>query len=690
MSELRGIAFPVAALALVLVAPSPRCHAAPPDGMAPPRVKPLAEQVVGIQPWETVSSSPFGGSRMGGTDERGFAFSPDGKQLVTEDAGGWQLELWDTATGKSLGRFGKINDPVGVAFAPDGQTLVTAEQSHHDVCSVTLWDVARRTPLRHLDEDVNVTPFTAVAFAPDGKTLALGAGWGRRSAGNFAIHLWDVASGDESRRFAGPAPFAEPGAPRWRSRLFDCLGFAPDGRSLALVADNKVLLWEVVTGKERCLLGVLPPTYSGKERSGERGACLAFSPDGRTLAVGCPDGAVRLWDILRGHEMPPLAGHRGGVRAVWYAPDGKTLRSLGADNKLLTWPVTGPFREWRPQRDKLSEDGLQALWNDLSGADALARYGAVRNLAAFPAQALPVLRQRLKPVPAVDSPRIARLVADLEKDDFNERKKAAAELRQLGDLALPALRQANEARHGDIQRRILEKMESQYPTRDQLPALRALEALEQMGAATASPLLADLAKGAPESVLTRQAKAVLERLPKARGTAGEEATLEMLWTDLAGDDARRAYQAVRALTGQPDRAVSFLRDRLRKLADLEEFDDDPRRIARLIGDLDRDEFATREKASTELAKLGTLAEPALRKALEGTPSLEAKQRMENLLKDVVKPGLSPEKLRAGRALEALEQAGTAEARQALEVLGKESHNRWLKEVVADSLRRLGK
>src|SRR6266567_4386239 len=110
----------------LLVAAASAALAAPRQGGGAPRVRPLAETTVGVKPWETVSTAPWGWSRMGGSDQRNVAFSPDGKTLATEDAGGWQLELWDIATGKSLGRFGRIHDPVSLAFAPDGKTLVSA------------------------------------------------------------------------------------------------------------------------------------------------------------------------------------------------------------------------------------------------------------------------------------------------------------------------------------------------------------------------------------------------------------------------------------------------------------------------------------------------------------------------------------------------------------------------------------
>ncbi len=95
----------------------------------PPRIRPTSERSVDVPAWEVVSASPFGGSRQGGSDQRQFAFSPDGKLLATEDPGGWQLEMWNTETGKSLGRFGQIDDPVSLAFSPDGKQLLSAEHS---------------------------------------------------------------------------------------------------------------------------------------------------------------------------------------------------------------------------------------------------------------------------------------------------------------------------------------------------------------------------------------------------------------------------------------------------------------------------------------------------------------------------------------------------------------------------------
>src|SRR5262249_197707 len=118
---------------------------------------------------------------------------------------------------------------------------------------------------------------------------------------------------------------------------------------------------------------------------------------------------------------------------------------------------------------------------------------------------------------------------------------------------------------------------------------------------------------------------VAPRKPAAR-RALTAAELDAGWTNLASDDATRAYQAIRALAGARGLAVPFLRNRLQPASGVA-----AGCIARLIADLDNDAFAVREKASAELARLGSPAEPALRKAMEGKVSAEVRSRLRALL-----------------------------------------------------------
>jgi HEAT repeat protein len=139
--------------------------------------------------------------------------------------------------------------------------------------------------------------------------------------------------------------------------------------------------------------------------------------------------------------------------------------------------------------------------------------------------------------------------------------------------------------------------------------------------------------------------------------------LTVLWNNLAGDDARKAHQAIWKLQTDSMSTVPFLRIHLTPTAV-----PNPKQVARLIADLDSDEFALRESATAELGKFGSTVETSLRNKLAEKPSPELRRRIEQLLRR--KEDLSAESLRALRAVEVLEHIGTSEAKRVLQTLAK--------------------
>jgi hypothetical protein len=123
----------------------------------------------------------------------------------------------------------------------------------------------------------------------------------------------------------------------------------------------------------------------------------------------------------------------------------------------------------------------------------------------------------VQPISAADAGRLAQLLADLESKRFAVRQKAARELEKLGAAAESALRQALAGNPSLETRRRLEKLVDQLDfakTPGQLRLLRAVEVLEDIGTVEARQMLAGLAKGAPHTRLTEEAKASLERLDR--------------------------------------------------------------------------------------------------------------------------------------------------------------------------------
>lgn len=111
---------------------------------------------------------------------------------------------------------------------------------------------------------------------------------------------------------------------------------SPDGKALASGGrDGAVKIWDVKSGT---LMRTL---------TGQTGAVfgVAFSPNGQMVASGSTDNTTKLWDLKSGALVNTLEGHASTVFAVAFSPDGKTLASGSADKTIKLWDVqTGALK----------------------------------------------------------------------------------------------------------------------------------------------------------------------------------------------------------------------------------------------------------------------------------------------------------------------------------------------------------
>jgi hypothetical protein len=146
--------------------------------------------------------------------------------------------------------------------------------------------------------------------------------------------------------------------------------------------------------------------------------------------------------------------------------------------------------------------------------------------------------------------------------------------------------------------------------------------------------------------------------------------------------SRDAYTAMAKLTGSPPTAVPALARLIRPVPA-----PDAKMVTGLIRELDSPQFAVRDRASTQLIRIGEGAEGILRKALKGKLSAETRDRIEKVISEL-KP--SADRLRHGRVLEVLERIGNEEAQKLLAAVAGGADSAWLTREAKAVMARTGK
>lgn len=398
------------------------------------------------------------------------AFAPGGKILAAAGYDG-AVRVWDTTTGNLLHTLTGHGDSAhAVAFSPDGSLLATAGEDGR----VRLWDAATGKSLRDLDGHRGRV--WGVCFSPDGSELA-------SAGGDQTVRVWNPTTGTETRRFGG-----------LRGGVY-ALEYHPGGQAFAVAADNTVLLLDTRTGRELGRVGTTRTAVTW----------FAFSPDGRSLAYR-DEKAVRLWEVASGADR--LTIHLPAEpAAVAFAPGSRALVVASGDEAEV-WDLR---RQVRP----LPGDNANALWTNLTGADAGLALRAVETLAANPAKAVPLLRDKLHAVSDFRA-HLTDLIRQLGDDEFEVRERASKQLGDIGPDAGTALRHAlaNNMSQEVRQRaaELLKRIPASAAVRPTPIEARAVEVLEKANTPEAREVLAALAAREQDSPLKREAAAALARL----------------------------------------------------------------------------------------------------------------------------------------------------------------------------------
>lgn len=232
------------------------------------------------------------------------AFSPNGKELAFVGRDG-EIRRWLTDENRELPVFTPrsiaAGEPEGepnaivLAYVGDKRLAALRRDGSLFVCDSAQW--------RDYRMDWH-SKYLAPLFAPlpDGKTIVF-----CESSGP-AIRFWNL----DRERLAEEIPYS----------ASDVGACSPDGSLIAFGESNgNISIVELTSRKNR-------PRLVGHRL---RVATLAFSPDGKTLASGSHDGTVRLWHVGSGQELFVIEDRRGrAIRSLAFSADGRLL-AVGGD-----------------------------------------------------------------------------------------------------------------------------------------------------------------------------------------------------------------------------------------------------------------------------------------------------------------------------------------------------------------------
>src|SRR5262245_13479001 len=201
----------------------------------------------------------------------------------------------------------RLRHPGGhmITFAKDRRSLITA--GFYAIC---LWDVSTGRKILNIEikrDRWNRGSPTSIAISPDGKTLA--------AAIDNRLRMWDVITGNEQHPMGQDSVAAT------------AIAFQVDGKGLAIATGKYIQLWNLARRQRICDF-----------EFGGNISTLAFTPDGRGLAAAGDAESVVLWDIVSRQEAMRFRGHDRALDYLTFAADGETLAAAGTYSTCV-WNV---------------------------------------------------------------------------------------------------------------------------------------------------------------------------------------------------------------------------------------------------------------------------------------------------------------------------------------------------------------
>jgi len=255
------------------------------------------------------------------------AIDPNGKYLAAAGYDG-KVQVWTMPEGRELFTLSAHSGPAwDVAFSPDGLSLATAGADN----TAKVWDL--RTTLASPDSPARLVVtggvtqrsslssqpgIRQVAFSPNGAQLLTAGADGE-------VKLWDIATGKETSAFKfEPTPYS--------ARGVVSAAFSPDGKQLAALTEGPeslVRVWDIATGNKIF--------EASRHVEMDANFALAYTPDGKSLAVSGLNITLTVYDILSGKVADTISGYKSAIMGLGVSKDGSMLATSHADGTVKVW-----------------------------------------------------------------------------------------------------------------------------------------------------------------------------------------------------------------------------------------------------------------------------------------------------------------------------------------------------------------
>ena len=272
-------------------------------------------------------------TRIAGHNGPTFAvLSRGGTLLAVSDDSDGSIGLYNVATPHQPRLVGVAHPATKVeqfaaAITPDGRHLLAGSSDG----TISSWDISDPA---HPGAPTVVPAFKAtgvnsLALSADGRTLV--------AAGTTAtLPVFDVSNG----RLTAETPLTMPS----KTDLATTVAYASDGHHVVAGGSGELSMWTVAGSS---LIGQASPT-AFPDPDDTSINTVAFSPDGRTLAVGSHSGQVTIYRVVDDGNptklTTALTKFGSWVNALTFSADGSMLAAGSSDSSAAVWTT----RDWAP------------------------------------------------------------------------------------------------------------------------------------------------------------------------------------------------------------------------------------------------------------------------------------------------------------------------------------------------------